>query len=100
MSNSRQVSFARAIRRALALLSIGMLLLATSPTVTAKQTVLTVKPGWDVFDAGSGYVIYSVTSSQRACKPKLQIIRTFCRELSPTKTTTFQSASITCRAMA
>src|SRR6185295_6145980 len=44
-----------------------------SPVVNAKQTVLTVTPGWDVFDSGTGYVIYSVTSAQRACKPKLQI---------------------------
>jgi len=56
------------------MLSIFSVLLVASPPVSAKQTVLTVKSGWDVSDPGAtGYVIYSVTSSQRACKPKLQI---------------------------
>jgi hypothetical protein len=50
-----------------------VVLLVSSPIVSAKQTVLTVKPGWDAFDAGTGYVIYSVTATQRACKPKLQV---------------------------
>jgi hypothetical protein len=63
----------RSVRRAFALLSLLMVVLASSPTASAKQTTLPVKPGWDVFDSGTGYVIYSVTSGQKACKPKLQV---------------------------
>lgn len=66
-------SIASIIRRACASLSIITMFLASSPMVSAKQTVLTVNPGWDAFDPGTGYVIYSVTGSQRACKPKLEI---------------------------
>lgn len=53
--------------------SLLLVLLAASASVHAQQTVLSVTPGWDVFDPGTGYVIYSVTSSRRSCQPKLQI---------------------------
>lgn len=64
---------ATAIRRALIAISIVCSLIGSLTFVSAKQTVLPVTPGWDVFDAGTGYVIYSVTNSRRACRPKLQI---------------------------
>ena len=53
--------------------SLAFVLMTASPSVQAQQNVLPVKPGWDVFNPGTGYVIYSVTNSPRTCRPQLQI---------------------------
>ena len=53
--------------------SLAFVLMTASPSVHAQQNILPVKPGWDVFNPGTGYVIYSVTNSPRTCRPQLQI---------------------------
>lgn len=45
-------------------------IIAASASANA-QTILSVKPGWDVFDPGSGQVIYKVTTNR--CRSRLNI---------------------------
>ena len=74
--NQRSASLTCEVRRNRMLTSTFLMvvvlvgIIAASASANA-QTTLSVKPGWDVFDPGSGQVMYKVTTNR--CRSKLQI---------------------------
>ena len=76
--NQRSASLTCEVRRSRMLTSIFLTVVALVVIVAAKasanaQTVLSVKPGWDVFDPGSGQVTYKVTTNQLRCRSRLKV---------------------------
>ena len=76
--NQRSASLTCEVRRSRMLTSTFLMVVALVVIVVASasanaQTILPVKPGWDVFDPGSGQVTYKVTTNQLRCRSRLQI---------------------------